>query len=189
MPCARARRRAHRGRAARQLRGRHRPAAVAARRRAALQGAASPPLPAAPPTRRSSASARVRTMSSAPPSPTSSSGRMVKLWARSTAGKRRAAVRPASSDDRRGLATQGSATVAITVSEPPSTIRRAAAMALRATLGATPTSESMMTTTWLPRAARRRAWSSTRSTACPCASPDAPSGRTPQRRAGPRPTR
>ena len=63
----------------------------------------------------------------------------------------------------------------MTVSDPPSTMARAAASARRATAGAMPSRVSTRTTAWPPRAAMRWAVSTARSSAWPCASAPAAS--------------
>ncbi len=142
-----------------------------------LQGPAAAPLPlygllsarALP-----SASARAEAIASAPASPTSSSGRMVPLSTRSIAGNLPALVSARSSAITVVSPPIGAAAVAITVSEPLSTRLRAAAITLRAAWGCSPSSESISTTAWAPRAATRRAWSTTSSTALACASAEYP---------------
>ena len=92
---------------------------------------------------------------------------------RSSAGKRPMAVRVASSAITVVSPPSGTGVEAMTVSEPPSAMLRAAASARRATAGETYSSESMITTASAPRAATRRACSTACSTAWPCASAEA----------------
>ena len=127
----------------------------------------SPATPRRPPT-------RALAIASAPFSPTSASARSVPLPGRSSAGKRpqrgqlaRRARRPSISPPN------GAGAVAITVSEPPSAMLRAAASAVRAACGGTYSSVSTTTTASPPRAATRRPCSTACSTACACASGEA----------------
>ena len=84
----------------------------------------------------SEASARVRAIASAPASPTSNSGRRVPLAMMSSAGKRPMLGQPHGPARSRSSRRRSAAlAVAITVSEPPSTMLRAAASALRAVAG------------------------------------------------------
>src|SRR3954470_12003331 len=122
----------------------------------------------------SRASARPCTIAPAPSSPTSRSGRSVPLRTRSSAGKRPAPVSAGSSVTSVVSPPTGSGAVAITVSEPPSTIARAAAIVRRATAGVSASSESISSTACPPRAAIRLAVSTARSIACACASAAVP---------------
>src|SRR4051812_30923052 len=113
-------------------------------------------------------------MARAPSSPTSRSGRSVPLRTRSSAGKRPAPASAGSSATTVVSPPTGSVDAAITVSEPPSAMARAAASARRAAGPASGSSESMSSTAWPPRAAMRLAISTARSIAWTCASLPAP---------------
>ena len=78
------------------------------------------------------ASIRARAIASAPASPTSSSGRIVQLPIRSTAGNRPVLASAGSSAITVVSPPSGSGAVAITVSEPPPAMFRAEASSLRA---------------------------------------------------------